>query len=134
VKSHGPLKSPVSHGGSLPGTNRSWQGEGRGAPQDKDPPSAETLSILFELERHRGTLEILALLEREHSATKARCRQCLRPGPEALAGALKSLQTLGLVDGHSRSRFPFGRVFVLTPRGEALLRSPLHGWTLLFNL
>jgi hypothetical protein len=89
---------------------------------------SSSLSNIYELEHHRGALEILLLLGDEGSVTKSRLRQCLKPGPEALGGALQSLVGLGLIESQSIRAFPFAKCFRLTQRGKALLAAPLHAW------
>jgi DNA-binding HxlR family transcriptional regulator len=94
--------------------------------------TGEPFSILYVLEQHRGTLEILLLLSRENGVTKSRFRQRLRPVQVALNGALTSLERLGLVEAQSTDMFPFGRTYHLTDRGMALLAAPLRDWPFLF--
>lgn len=89
--------------------------------------------LLYALESRRGTLEILTFLGREGSASKSRLRQCLKPGPEALEGALATLLRLGLVAGETVRDFPFGSRYRLTSLGSALLRTPLPLWSSLFT-
>jgi DNA-binding HxlR family transcriptional regulator len=84
--------------------------------------------IMYLLEEHRGTLEILLLLLHERTASKSRMRAQLRPGPEALDGALRSLHLLDLVESQLVRVFPFGRTYRLTERGEALLATSLGSW------
>lgn len=90
--------------------------------------TSDSFSTLYELEHHRGALEILLLLNLETSATTSRFRQLLRPGPEALGGALRSLLKLDLVETDSVLTFPFAKTFRLTVRGRAILDSPLASW------
>ena len=90
--------------------------------------TTDSFSVLYELQHHRGALEILLLLNRENSATKSGFRKRLRPGPEALGGALRSLFQLGLVQSYSIPNFPFTKTYRLTERGRALLEAPLRSW------
>jgi hypothetical protein len=102
---------------------------------DLQPPFsiASQFSALYELEHHRGALEILLLLNVEDSATASIFRRRLRPGPAALAGALQSLLGLGLIESHPVPVFPFGRIYGLTQRGRLLLDAPLRRWTQLMS-
>lgn len=91
----------------------------------------DSFSVLYEIEHHRGALEILLLLNRESSATKSRFRQCLRPGPQSIGCALQSLVQLDLIEASSIRAFPFATAYRLTSRGRALSESPLRSWPLL---
>jgi hypothetical protein len=99
----------------------------RGASQAQ-VSAADSFSVLYELEHHRGALEILLLLNRQDLATKSTLRQHLRPGPEALGGAIRSLLKLDLVETFAVQTFPFAKTYRLTGRGKAILDSPLPSW------
>jgi DNA-binding HxlR family transcriptional regulator len=86
----------------------------------------DALSMLYALERHRGTLEVLLLLYAEGTATRSRLRAKLRPGAEAIDGALAGLGRLGLITSDHLRTFPFTRTYRLTERGEELLDAPLR--------
>jgi|SRR5580658_1507280 DNA-binding HxlR family transcriptional regulator len=88
----------------------------------------ELMGLLYEIEHHRGTHEILLLLNQESIATTSRLRQRLRPGPEALGGALRSLTRLRLIEVRLAPTFPFAKTYRLTDRGRGLLDSPLRLW------
>jgi DNA-binding HxlR family transcriptional regulator len=88
---------------------------------------------IFELERHRGALEILLVLDGERYATKPRLRQRLRPGQVALSGALRSLMRLGLIAPHPVSTFPFGTTYGLTETGIKFTQTPLRSWPYLLR-
>jgi hypothetical protein len=98
--------------------------------QDSDLHASfqQRYAILYLLEEHRGTLEILLLLLHESNASKSRMRAQLRPGPEALDGALHSLHVLDLVESQLVRTFPFGRTYRLTERGQVLLTTSLGSW------
>jgi hypothetical protein len=78
--------------------------------------------------QHHGTLEILLLLHRERAACKSEMRRRLRPGPEALEGALDSLTELGLISCKGGPSFPFPKNYELTTRGKKMIESPLPAW------
>jgi hypothetical protein len=82
----------------------------------------------FELERHRGALEILVLLDSEGPVSKSRLRSRLRPGPEALNAAIQGLVGLGLVEARTNAAFPFESRLKLTRRGGEVLATPLRMW------
>lgn len=117
----------------LPGLANS---ESRAFPDRRPEPLAATadpFSTLYEFEHHRGTLEILFLLYSERTASKSQMRERLRPGPEAIEGALRTLIRLGLVQSDSVRRFPFTRTYWLTERGRGLLETPPRSWPLLLQ-
>ena len=107
-----------------------------GVPFERKPqavPSAlEPFSVLYELEHHRGAFVILFLIYREGTVTKSRMRERLKPGPEALDGAIGSLTRLGLVKLDSSRRFPFAKTYRLTDYGRTLLDLPLSSWPSVF--
>jgi hypothetical protein len=92
------------------------------------PLGHEALSTLYELERHRGALEILLLLERERYASKSRLRRQLRPRFYATEAVLRSLVVSRLVQCARQPAFPFAYAYALTSRGTALLNAPLRSW------
>jgi DNA-binding HxlR family transcriptional regulator len=93
-----------------------------------DVLSRSTIEFIYQLERHRGSFEILILLGREGRACKSRMRKRLRPSQRALDKALTSLQLLGLVEVTNASSFPFAKTFGLSERGaEIVMRGLLYG-------
>ena len=89
---------------------------------------SDPYSVLYELERYRGALEILFLLYLEGSANMSRMRQQLRPGQTALKRSLHALVRSRLVN-HSRSQsFPFSDSYVLTDRGKELVEARFQSW------
>ncbi|MGA8303621.1 MAG: hypothetical protein WA691_09405 [Thermoplasmata archaeon] len=105
------------------------------ANRSEPPVSArDPFSVLYEIEQHRGGLEILLLLNGEGGATKSKLRQCLRPGPEALGGALRSLVRLGLLEPNLIPTFRFPTIYRLTARGRAFVECPLKYWPSLFPI
>jgi hypothetical protein len=87
-------------------------------------PDRSAFVSLYEMERHRGSLEILLVLYTQGGATRSGLRQRLKPGPEALEASLQSLLRLGLVDFELRRSFPFGRQYRLTSRVQSLMCVP----------
>jgi DNA-binding HxlR family transcriptional regulator len=84
--------------------------------------------LLYELEQHRGTFEILLFLHRERSVTATRMRRRLRSGQEALEASLACLRRLGLVNIDPVRGFPFTKTYRLTERGLTLIETPLSSW------
>ncbi len=91
-------------------------------------PRRGPFSVLYELERYRGSLEILLLLHLEVRATAWRMRQRLRPGPEALLHGLNMLVRIGLVRRSCSGTFPFAKSYELTDLGRELVESPFRAW------
>ena len=91
-------------------------------------PRRESFSVLYEIERCRGSLEILLLLHLEVRATAWRMRQRLRPGPEALLNGLNMLVRIGLVRRTCATTFPFAKSYELTDLGRELVESPFRAW------
>ena len=89
---------------------------------------SDPYSILYELERYRGELEVLHLLYREGSASFSRMRQRLRPGQTALERSLRGLVRLGLVSYSRSQSFPFSVVYALTDRGKELVDARFRSW------
>jgi DNA-binding HxlR family transcriptional regulator len=88
----------------------------------------DSYSSLYELERHRGTFEILLLLYSVPSATRYLMRQRVWSGQLAFEGALRNLIRLGLVRCEPASSFPFTRSYWLTERGNKLVVTPMSLW------
>ena len=94
-------------------------------------PKGVAYSILYEIEHHRGALEILFLLLWERQATMWRMRSVLRPGPQSLRSALGALAELGLVEPVVSGRetaFPFGSPYRLSAQGRAFLSTRPADW------
>ena len=96
----------------------------------------DTLPLVNQLERHRGSFEILLLLYKEglgrerSLASPSLMRRRLRIGQEAIDGALGCLVELGLVILDPQQAFPFAKRYRLTERGKVLVDRPLHSWSL----
>jgi DNA-binding HxlR family transcriptional regulator len=90
---------------------------------------SDPYSILRELERP-GTFEILILVDREGTTNASRMRQRLRPGPKAIARALKALVRARLVRPVKAESFPFARTYELTERGKELAAT-MRSWPLI---
>jgi DNA-binding HxlR family transcriptional regulator len=90
--------------------------------------SQSPISLLYMLEQHRGSFEILFQLHLVGPSNPSRLRRRLGPGQEALDSALGSLVALGLVTKAHQDTFPFATSYGLTPRGEELVTSPLSDW------
>ncbi len=88
----------------------------------------DVYSVVHELERYRGTLEILLLLYREGPATASRIRERLRPGPEAIQHCLSYLTKARLVRPARADSFPFGKSYELTDWGRDLVETPVRAW------
>lgn len=84
--------------------------------------------VISDLERYRGTFQILLFLHREGPATAHRMRQRLRPGPEAIHNCLNHLTRTGLVRPTRSQTFPFGRSYELTDLGNEVVLSPVRSW------
>jgi DNA-binding HxlR family transcriptional regulator len=83
-------------------------------------------ALVYSLEQHRGSFEILLLLGREGSSSKYRMRDQLMPRQEALDGSIRSLVKNGLIELEEGRTFPFEYRYRLTQRGRefaATLRS-----------
>jgi DNA-binding HxlR family transcriptional regulator len=85
-------------------------------------------ALVYSLEQHRGSFEILLLLDREGSATKYRMRDQLMPRREALDGAIRCLERMGLIDMEKGRRFPFENRYRLTRRGQEFAAT-LRAWS-----
>jgi hypothetical protein len=114
---------PPGEAGPVPLDGRSE----RKAPELGDLPR-DSLSLLYELERHHGTFEVLLLLYLRGSASKSQMRRWLRPGQEALESSLGSLTRAGLARCDPSGSFPFRKTYRLTARGTALVETPLSSW------
>jgi DNA-binding HxlR family transcriptional regulator len=102
--------------------------------QEVRESSTSTFSILYELDHHRGTLEILWLLYREESASKSRMRRKLRPAQKAIESSLEGLVRMKLIDCESVRSFPFSKTYRLTERGRILVETPLSSWSLFLTI
>ncbi len=89
--------------------------------------------MLSELERHRGSLDILLLLYSERSASKSRLRRRLKSGQEAVEGSLRNLIRVGLIRCDSDLKFPFSQIYRLTERGKSIVETPLRSWSLILK-
>jgi DNA-binding HxlR family transcriptional regulator len=87
---------------------------------------SDPYSILHELECP-GTLEILMLLDQEGRTNPSRMRQRLRPGPKAIARALKALVRARLIRPVKPELFPFAHNYELTERGKELAAT-MRSW------
>jgi DNA-binding HxlR family transcriptional regulator len=88
----------------------------------------EQVSLLHELNRHCGTLEILRLLNDEGPATKYAMTRSLHPAPSGIKSSVRCLEWLGLIE-----RVPGDSVskpYHLTEQGKALVSQPLNAWPL----
>jgi len=90
--------------------------------------------VLYKLERHRGTFEVLLRLYRHGPAGKYRMRCELKPGQRALNAALRDLEELGLIASTRDSTFPFVETYDLTTLGRQLLEIPMSSWTGLLEI
>lgn len=89
--------------------------------------------MLYDLERHHGSFEILLVLHQLGPSTVSRLRKILRPGQEALESSLSTLSGIGLVRCEPKGRFPFSKTYWLTGRGRALAEAPLCSWPSVVN-
>jgi len=93
------------------------------------------LPLINQLERHRGSLEILLLLYEEDlrgersSVSPSQMRRRLPIGQEAIDGALGGLVQLGLVVLDPQRVFPFAKRYCLTEQGRAIVERPLRSWS-----
>jgi len=106
-------------------------------PLESGPTLFDSVSLVGQLVRHRGSLELLLLLHAETGDGKSglnpsRIREKTRLGQKAIDGALASLTRLGLVSLESEDAFPFGNVYRLTTRGMHLISMPVASWPLVF--
>lgn len=83
---------------------------------------------VYELERHRGALEILLLLGLGGPASMSKLRRRLFPGPEALTGAARSLERLGFIVCEQGTQFPFSKIYRLTGKGSAMIGKEPVSW------
>ena len=124
----GTLSQPDERSGGALGWVPRLSGSDRERVEPRDLPRP-SLALLYELERHRGSFEVLLLLYLRGSATKSLMRRWLRPGQEALAGSTACLVQSGLVRCETSRTFPFARTYRLTERGTALVETPLCRWS-----
>lgn len=89
----------------------------------------DPLSILYEIERYRGSFEILLFLYQEGATSASRLRQRLRPGPGALQRALLHLEEIGAVRHLQAHSFPFTKSYKLSDWGKDLVETPLRTWS-----
>ncbi len=75
-------------------------------------------ALIYSLEQHRGSFEILLLLDREGMASKYRMREQLMPRQQALDSAVRCLERMGLVELERGLKFPFEKRYHLTGRGK----------------
>ncbi|HYA57502.1 MAG TPA: hypothetical protein VEH57_03450 [Thermoplasmata archaeon] len=95
------------------------------------------MSLVDQLVRHRGSLELMLLLHMEAKngvpgLTPSRIRGKIRLGQEAIDGALGCLTRLSLVSQEADDAFPFGVRCRLTSRGEKLVSLPMPSWSMAF--
>jgi DNA-binding HxlR family transcriptional regulator len=83
--------------------------------------------LIYSLEQHRGSFEILLLLDREGPASKYRMRDQLMPRQEALDGAIRNLMKIGLIEREKGRTFPFEYRHRLTQRGHEFAAT-LRAW------
>jgi len=106
----------------------------RAADRARFGPAENPLSLLWQLEQHRGSFQVLFYLAQEDSATVSRLRRRLRAGQVSIEGSLRSLLGLGLIARDSSPRFPFAKEYRLTQQGTALVRTALSSWnTILYS-
>ncbi len=86
-------------------------------------------AVLYGLEYHRGTFEMLPLLHQEGSATMTRFRQRLRPAQRTLQRTLLFLTRAGLVRLARPRSFPFAKTYRLTDLGKELVETPIRAWS-----
>jgi DNA-binding HxlR family transcriptional regulator len=114
-------------------------GEGRSCPVSSNVRQAsrgghdgarnlDGFSVIYELERYRGTLEVLLLLRSEGWTSKSRLRSQLTPREGAIERSLRGLLRLGLIELECEPAFPFSKRYNLTLRGRALVDAPLYRW------
>lgn len=91
-------------------------------------PSTEGRARIYELERHRGFLEVLVLLSQNGRVSKRQIQSNIKAGREAMDRCLETLEVLGLARLHSSASFPFSKLYFLTDRGQLLVSSPISVW------
>ncbi len=104
-------------------------GETRNALVGCSHATRETLfRAVYELERHRGALEILLFLGLGGPASMSKLRRRLFPGPEAFIGAARSLERLGFIVCEQDTQFPFSKIYKLTGKGSAVIDKGPVSW------
>ena len=106
-------------------------------PLESGPTIFDSVSLVDQLVRHRGSLELKLLLHMEAKngvpgLTPSRIRGKIRLGQEAIDGALGCLTRLSLVSQEADDAFPFGVRCRLTSRGEKLVSLPMPSWSMAF--
>jgi DNA-binding HxlR family transcriptional regulator len=90
--------------------------------------SGEGWERVYELERHRGSFEIILFLFQNSSCSKSRLRASLKPAQEAIDRSLATLVRLRLAAMNPSPVFPFAKEYRLTERGQQLAISPIYMW------
>lgn len=91
-------------------------------------PARDPLSLLWQLEQHRGSFQILLFLYKQKSASTSRLRSRLKSGQVSIESSLQSLVRLGFVERNCDSEFPFTKAYSLTRRGVSLIETPPRSW------
>jgi hypothetical protein len=91
-------------------------------------PSMKGRDRIYELERHRGLLEVLVLLSENPSVSKRQIRANVKAGQEAIDRCLETLVNLRLATLRISNHFPFSKLYLLTDSGRLLAKSPVSLW------
>jgi DNA-binding HxlR family transcriptional regulator len=89
--------------------------------------SYDTLQLLHELSG-RATIQTWLFLYWEGPANASQIRRLLKPGQEAIDGALNRLARARLVHQETLQIFPLTKVYSLTKRGRKLVETPIPSW------
>jgi DNA-binding HxlR family transcriptional regulator len=89
--------------------------------------SLDTLQLLHELSG-RATIQTWLFLYWEGHANASQMRRLLKPGQDAIDGALGRLVRMGLAEHETLRSFPFTKVYSLTKRGRKLAETPIPSW------
>lgn len=94
---------------------------------------ADPYSLLYEIERYRGTFEVVYLLRRKGSVTMYELRQQLKPSERAIHHALRFLLSAGLVSIERQLKWPFSTRYSLTERGQKFAETFFDSWPRIFG-
>lgn len=87
-----------------------------------------TPSKLYLLDRQDGSLHVLIYLYHYGPSAKTTISSQLRHRHETVSKSLTLLCRFGFVASRNEAKFPYRQVFELTPLGERLVDTPIHGW------
>jgi DNA-binding HxlR family transcriptional regulator len=95
--------------------------------------ATDPLSLLYEIERYRGPLEVVYLLRRQGPVTKSELRKHVKPSERAIGHALRFLQSSGMVSLRREKGWPFAMSYRLTERGQRFADTFVDAWLRIFR-